>query len=69
MRWPQCGSWASSSCTEIPSLSQRGILLPVRPSVTTWVYSCHSTERQLTGMAPVPAGLFMVMSDPKQTPR
>ena len=53
----------------MPSLSQRGMRLPVSPSVTTWVYSCHSTERQLTGTAPVPAGLFMVISDPKQTPR
>ena len=53
----------------MPSLSQRGILLCVLWSVTTWQNSCHSTDSQFAGRSPCEAGLLAVMTRPKQTPK
>src|SRR4029077_12977117 len=47
MAWPQAGISFRSSYTEMPSLSQRGILLCVFVSVTVWQNSCQRTASQL----------------------
>src|SRR3954447_16955305 len=65
---PQVGSSRSSSYTEIPSLSHRGILLCVLLRVTTWQNSCQRTDSQFEGFSPCEAGLFAVTTRPKQTP-
>ena len=62
------GFSCSSSYTEIPSLSQRGILLCVLLRVTTWQNSCQRTASQFEGSSPCEAGLFAVITLPKQTP-
>ena len=53
----------------MPSLSQRGILLCVLCSVTTWQNSCHSVASQFDGRSPCDAGLLAVITLPKHTPR
>src|SRR3954471_19368689 len=65
---PHEASCFHSSYTEIPSLSQRGILLLVLHRVVAWQNSCQSTASQFEGCSPCDAGLFAVITRPKQTP-
>ena len=65
---PQDGLARCSSCTDSPSDSQRGTLLPLTPNVKVCVNSCHSVEPQLYSPGGRAAGARSAMTGPKLTP-